>query len=137
MFNATQNNFHRLLVSCASAVDDVSVSEALTAADPSALSSALSPQHLEQLTSALAPLCPEQLPQLLQRCLSSCDAGCALFANAGGSADAVSQMVAVGRFMGAVGLLQSYVMTPQGPVDPVQVLRIRLEHVRKQVRAGW
>ena len=53
--------------------------------------------------------------------------------NENSQSDPVLQMVLVGRFMALVGLLQSHMLAPQGPVDPVEKLRVQLEYAKKKV----
>ena len=119
------------MLSCSAACDDGSLPEQLAATERSQLHSVLS-THFNDF-AVLKPLCPD-VESVLQNCLTSDETCRSILTGSESNPDVCKQVLAVGTFMSEVGVLQSHVMAPQGPVDPVQVLSIRLQHVHNQVR---
>ena len=50
-----------------------------------------------------------------------------------GAVDPLLDMVLVGKLMALVGVLQSHILAPQGPVDPVEKLKVQRNYAEEKV----
>ena len=47
--------------------------------------------------------------------------------------DIFSQMISLGQFLAYAGLLQAFLLAPQGPVDPAHKVAVKLEYTKQEV----
>ena len=50
------------------------------------------------------------------------------------SASPFDRLISLGNLLALAGMLQAFLLAPQGPVDPVQKVAVKLEYAKQEVR---